>query len=359
LTIQLTLNVLPSSGGAAMQGFDAGLSRRPRAVGVRVAVVLLLVLVIGGAWVGAYLWLKGTGHLRPIKRAVAQADYSWPPWMGKGAKKVTYTTEEPASNHVVATAPQDGELRRLQRELEDLRRQLAARPHPTPAAQPKPPAPAAAQPPKTEKRVPMLYVVNTKAPQQSSGERTYTLPAWTYIPAILENVLVSEIEGLFTLKTRRPVWDASGTVLLIPQGQRIGAKALTADLLFGNERIPGFALHTTLNGQSVELGEAPIMDASGTNGLTGEVDNHVWRLVWTSIFLGGLQAGQQMLQTGLGAEHGGAVAANIARQGSSAAQQRLGRAQDTRPTITVFSGEVVQILVPKAIALPAHKPGAF
>ena len=38
------------------------------------------------------------------------------------------------------------------------------------------------------------------------------------------------------------------------------------------------------------------MDQAGANGLTGNVDNHMWRLVWTSIFIGGLQGGQQTIQ---------------------------------------------------------------
>jgi len=334
-----------------MPGFDTGLSRRPRAVGVRVAVVLLLVLVVGGAWVGAYFWLQGTGHLRPIERAVAQSDYGWPPWMGKGGKKATYMAEEPEGNHVMATAPHDAELRRLQQELDALRRQLAARPQPTPVtATRNTPAP-----PPTVKRPPMYFVAAERRSEARQTEAVYQTAPWTYIPCVLENVLHSEIEGLFTVRTTRPVWDATGQYQLIPQGQRIGAKDTTANLLFGNERIPAFALSVSMpDGSEVDLGNAPILDASGTNGLTGEVNNHTWRLVWTSVFIGGLQGGQQVLQTeAAGMTGAGPVAAGIARQGGSAAQMRLGRAQDTRPTVIVQAGERCNILVPKPLSLPA------
>ena len=92
-----------------------------------------------------------------------------------------------------------------------------------------------------------------------------------------------------------------GTYPLIPQGQRIGAKDTSSELLFGNERIPTFALSVSMpDGSAVDLGQAPIMDAAGTNGLTGKVHNHIWRLVWTSVFIGGFRAGQQVLQTELG-----------------------------------------------------------
>jgi type IV secretory pathway VirB10-like protein len=204
------------------------------------------------------------------------------------------------------------------------------------------------------KRAPVYFVTSEHKPQDRPANAVYTLPAWTYIPCVLENVLNSEIEGMFTVRTTRPTLDVTGTHVLIPQGQRIGAKDTSASLLYGHERIPTWALSVSMpDGSALELGEAPIMDAAGTNGLTGDVDNHTWRLVWTSVFIGGLQGGQQVLQTELGANGAGPIAAGIARQGSSATQQRLGRAQDTRPTITVHAGDQCNVLVPKALSLPA------
>src|SRR5262245_58394044 len=95
------------------------------------------------------------------------------------------------------------------------------------------------------------------------------------------------------------------------------------------------------------------MDAAGTNGLTGEVNNHVWRLVWTSIFIEGLRAGQQVLTQELASQGNGVTVTGIGQYSSNLAQQRLGRAQDTRPTITVAAGEKCNILVPKPFTLPA------
>jgi type IV secretory pathway VirB10-like protein len=245
---------------------------------------------------------------------------------------IKYTAPKPETNHVTPAA--------------------------APAPPPAPPKPAPVVPPKPApkpiKRAPLVTLVNDQVDHTPRTAGDYTLAAWTYIGCTLENVLVSEIEGLFTVRTTRPVWDATGLVMLIPQGHRIGAKALTADLLFGNERIPTFALSTTLQEKDVHLGQAPIMDAAGTNGLTGVVDNHVWRIVWTSFAKGGLQGGQQVLQMQVGPTGAGPIAAGIAREGSSQAQQRLGRAQDTRPTITVAAGELCQILIPKAVKLPAY-----
>jgi type IV secretion system protein TrbI len=210
-------------------------------------------------------------------------------------------------------------------------------------------------PPKKIKRAGWVTLTNETLDLKEPPKGAYVLPAWTYLACALENVLVSEIEDKFTVTLTRPVWDATGSVILIPQGQRIGAQAKTAELLLNNERIPAFALSYSLpNGEIVDLGAASIMDAAGTSGLTGEVDNHWWVLVWTSIFSGGLQGGQQVLQTQLGNDGVGPIAPGITRQGSLGTQMRLGRAQDTRPTITASAGELCQILVPRAVKLPAY-----
>jgi type IV secretory pathway VirB10-like protein len=333
-----------------MDAFDPRLRRRPRAVGLRLGVVFLVVLVVVGAWAGAYWWAKATGQLKPIERAVAQYDYIWPYWMGKGAKKATYVEEPtPAVNDTPAVDPREAELRRLQRELEEQRRLLEA------LRQQKPAAPVAKSTTvKPIKRAPLVVISHERKDDGFTAETDLLLTPGTWIPAVLETTLNSEIEGYFTLKTRKPVYDSvTGQHVVIPQGQAIVARDTSSALLFGNERIPTFAVSLSLpGGQSVDLGDAPIMDATGTNGLIGEVHNHVWRLVWTSIFIGGLRGGQQVLQQSLGVDGVGPIASGIAQQGSVVTQQRLGRAQDTRPTIIVRPGELVNVLMTKPFRMP-------
>ncbi len=309
-----------------------GLDEGPGVTTMRVvrifgAIVVLLSIGAGGSW---YVLTQTKAGQQLRKEAYSLVSGDMPGWT---LQPIKYTAQKPETNHVVP----------------------AAAPAPPPSPKPVPvvtPKPA----PKPIKRAPLVTLVNDKVEKARQTEADYTLAAWTYISCTLENVLISEIEGMFTVRTTRPVWDATGSVILIPQHQRIGAKDTTAELLFGNERIPTFALSTTIHGKDVDLGQAPILDAAGTNGLTGEVDHHTWRIVWTSFAKGGLQGGQQVLQMQLGPAGAGPIAAGIAREGSSQAQQRLGRAQDTRPTITVAAGELCQILIPKALKLPAY-PG--
>jgi hypothetical protein len=298
-----------------------------RVVRIFGAILVLLAIGAGGSW---YVLTQTKAGRQLQQQAYSLVSGDMPGWT---LQPIKYQSPKPETNHVVpAAAPAPP----------------PPSPKPAPVGTPKPA-------PKPIKRAPLVTLVNDKVETTPKTAGDYTLAAWTYVSCTLENVLVSELEGMFTVRTTRPVWDATGSVILIPQGQRIGAKAVTADLLFGNERIPTFALSTTIHGNDVDLGQAPIMDAAGTNGLTGEVDHHTWRIVWTSFAKGGLQGGQQVLQMQLGPAGAGPIAAGIAREGSSQAQQRLGRAQDTRPTITVAAGELCQILIPKALKLPAYQ----
>jgi type IV secretory pathway VirB10-like protein len=334
-----------------MDAFDPQLRRRPRGVGLRLGVIVLVLVVVVGAWVGAYWWALSQGHLKTVERAVAPYDSLWPWWMGKGAKKATYVEPGQNGSPLAAVDPRDEQLRKLQRELDEQRRVLEL------MRQQKPAPPAAAPKPTTVKaikRAPLLAISHERKDEGILNETDLILTPGTWIPAVLETTLNSEIEGYFTLKTRKPVFDSvTGQQVVIPQGHAIVARDTSSALLFGNERIPTFAVSLSLpGGRSVELGDAPIMDATGTNGLTGEVNNHIWRLVWTSIFIGGLRGGQQMLQAELAQESGAMVVTGIAQQGSIVAQQRLGRAQDTRPTITVQPGELVNVLITKPFRMP-------
>jgi type IV secretory pathway VirB10-like protein len=333
-----------------MNPFDPRLGRRPRAVGLRLGVIFLVLGGVVGAWALAYWWAKSSGHLKPIERAAAQYDYLWPAWMGKGAKRATYVQEAVNGQPVATVDPRDAELRRLQRELEEQRRLLEALRQQKPAPPAPAPKPAAV---KQVKRAPLLAISHER-PEAVSSETDLVLTPGTWIPAVLETTLNSEIEGYFTLKTRKPVYDSvTGQQVVIPQGHAIVARDTSSLLLFGNERIPTFAVSLSLpGGRSVELGDAPIMDATGTNGLTGEVNNHIWRLVWTSIFIEGLRAGQQILTQEIASQNNGITVTGIGQYSTSLAQQRLGRAQDTRPTITVQPGEVVNVLITKPFRMP-------
>jgi len=102
------------------------------------------------------------------------------------------------------------------------------------------------------------------------------------------------------------------------------------------------------------LGQAPVTDQQGIMGLTGRVNNH-WGRLFGAVFIGGaLRGGMQAIQTGIAQAGGvGQVASGIGALGSQAVNQRAGRALDTRPTIEVDAGQLCNVLLVKALKLPA------
>jgi type IV secretion system protein TrbI len=97
-----------------------------------------------------------------------------------------------------------------------------------------------------------------------------------------------------------------------------------------------------------------VTDQEGVAGLTGDVDQHYWRL-FGAVFIGGaLKGGMQAMQTamiqGAGA---GQVASGIATYGNQATSRVVGRALDTRPTIKVHAGQLCHVLLTKELKLPA------
>jgi type IV secretory pathway VirB10-like protein len=217
---------------------------------------------------------------------------------------------------------------------------------------------AATKPP--EKRpAPMLYLnkeIEDKPQPNAGAKPLFTLAAWaTHLPCVVQPLMNSDVPGTFTVKITTNVYDTRlGHHLLVPQGATIGGHDNGGSLLYGNERLPTVAMGLTIEDRTYDLGEVPVMDQLGTNGLTGDVDNHFWRLAGAVLIGGALRGGQQMLQTGL-AQAGGAgqIAAGIGSVSSQVTEQRLGRALDTRPTIRVFPGQVCTVLLTKSLELPA------
>jgi type IV secretory pathway VirB10-like protein len=315
------------------------------------ALVSISTVVIVGA---LYLFFRGTQPRRVSfgqqASTATQASKLADGWV-QGLPNHPISTDPPPKPPPPVDEEARRELRRLQKQqeerdeqhrkaLEEIRKLLAEK---------KP-----ATTPKTIKRPPPGFLSRERK-DEAVHEDDLVLSPGTFIQGTLQPTLNSEIEGYFTIKTTRPVFDSiTGQRVVIPQGQSIVAKDTSSALLFGNERIPTFAVTLSLpGGQSVDLGDAPVMDVTGTNGLTGTVDNHIWRLVWTSLLKGGLQGGQQMLQQAITAENGGAIASGIVQQGNTVTQQRIGRAQDTRPTIIAAAGQVVNVLVIKPIRIAA------
>jgi type IV secretion system protein VirB10 len=309
----------------------------------------MLIVLVGGV-VGSYWYLRH-GGFQPVKAFLDKDNAPWPSWF---KQKVSYEPEPVRlveTNHAPTrdlNAEEIAKLRAQMIAMQQTLEQLKNRPMPTPA---KPVQQA--QP----KRTSMLYLSHELKDQQDKAPNTYSLaPGATKIPCQVETAINSDVEGYLTAKVTSAVYDtATGKHLLIPQNSTILGHDQSSNLLFGNERLPTVSLTLALpDGRSVELGNAPITDQQGVAGLTGTVNNHWWRLLG-AVFVGGaLRGGQQVIQTEI-ATQGGAtpIVGGIAGQANTLAQQRVGRAMDTRPTITVEAGQLCTVLLIKPLHLPA------
>ena len=185
---------------------------------------------------------------------------------------------------------------------------------------------------------------------QTSGAPAYVLAPGTFLPCAVETKMNSEVEGYFTAKVNQNVYDsATHARVLVPQGSTILGHDNSSQLVYGNERMDTISLTLTLpNGRSVALGNAPVTDQEGVSGLTGEVDQHYWRL-FGAVFIGGaLKGGMQAMQTAMVQGAGaGQVASGIATYGNQATGRVVGRALDTRPTIKVHAGQLCHVLLTK------------
>jgi type IV secretion system protein VirB10 len=323
-----------------------------RSHGTRIALIVLL--IVGGAFAIAWYLLSTRG--KPLSEATI-AGPTARPWLKEVYPEPEKTAEKMPAPPVDTISP---ELAKLRNEILAMKikiDELDKRKSGTTVVQPQQTVQSPARLP--EKRLaPALYyhkdIQDKPSPVSSVPE--YTLAPWaTKLPCTIEPLMNSDVEGYFTAKVNTNVYDTNtGLHLLVPQGATIGGRDHGSTLLYGNERLPTTSLALTIGDRTYDLGQAPMMDQLGTNGLTGEVDQHYGRL-FGAIFIGGaLRGGQQMLQMEM-AQAGGAgqIATGIAGLGNQAASQRIGRALDTRPTIHVFPGQPCQVLLLKPLSLPA------
>jgi type IV secretory pathway VirB10-like protein len=339
-------------------------ARPPRMPLLKLAV---LALGLAGALAGAYYAAKRYGLLTPVPPAGQAASRQ----NGNGVvSRITYPDRpKPAVDtrdalkdelaRLRVQVEQDRQAAARARQAEALERQallkrleaLSKRPPPQPAAPP-------TQTPAV-KRAPMLFTTHERREDAPQAGTFRLAPGATTLPCQVETAVNSEVGGHFTLKVTRGVWDtATGQHLLVPQGSTVLGHDEAADLVFGHERLPTYALTLALpNGESVDLGKAPVTDQIGQTGLVSDVNHHWLRNYGAVIISGVLRGGQQVLQTEVAQGGGvGQLGAGIGQSANQVGQQKLGKAIDTRPTITVDPGEVCHVLLVKPLRLPPYDP---
>jgi type IV secretory pathway VirB10-like protein len=336
------------------------MTRTPQPFGTRQATrlhagrIVLVVTLLAGSASGAWVWLMHRGQRGPA--AVTERSVT-PGWTAAQLhySKPEVQAEAPAPKPVDLTA---AELARLRAMLAEMQAQIDAlknrKTTATTVVQQQQPRPE----PRPKTPGSMLFVSHDlKEGPPVSKTPEYTLaPGSTKLPCITETAINSDVPGYFTCRISVNVYDtATGRHLLVPQGSTVLGHDHSQDLIFGNTRLPTVSLTLALpDGRSVDLGAAPVTDQQGIAGLTGDVDNHWWRLIG-AVFVGGaLRGGTQALQ--LAAADAAGVGTVVSGYGSvinQAVSPRLTRALDTRPTITVAAGQLANVLLIRPLSLPA------
>lgn len=320
--------------------------------------LMLVLCLLGAAGFGVWAWIfhKGVSTTAPVTESstmggwTATQHYTAEPKVEPLLPAPVDKYGEQIARILGMLTQMQGEITQMKGEIDALKKRPATTTVVKEPTKPPPPPPKVAGPP-------LFIHHDVKDAPLKPAKNEYTLAPGVHLPCIVESVINSDVPNYFTAKVSTNVWDSAlGRHLLVPQNSTIVAKYHSEDLLYGNERVPTSGLTLSLpDGTSVDLGQAPVTDQLGVAGLSGDVNSHYGRLAAAVLIGGTLRAGTQALQTGLAQAAGaGPVAAGYGSVLNQAVSPRIGRALDTRPTITVFSGQLCQVLLIKPLVLKAQ-----
>lgn len=213
--------------------------------------------------------------------------------------------------------------------------------------------------PKVLKHQPMMYKQFAQPETTKATEPLYTLAPGTFLPCQVVTAVNSETGSTFVAETTVPVYASprkNHQKLLVPQGSKIMGAYDGGSLVHGSDRLPTVALSLVIDGgQPLDLGQAPITDGIGQNGLVTRIDQHWWRLAKAVLIGGALRGGAQAVQVATaGGGPAAQVSAGIAQSGSQAATSKTNWAIDVRPTIWADPGAQCTVIVTQALELPAR-----
>jgi type IV secretory pathway VirB10-like protein len=353
-----------STGRRAWSGFSRG----------RILAGLLALVVIALVAIKVYLYTEQQQNTKdPNKNSTASLEPYW------AKQTFNYKKQEPLLP-VTAEAPPDlitpeliklraelaanrNEMRGMKGEIEELRNRKTTTTVIQQGAQQAAQQTTTQTPKASIIPTPLLYGSHDLskeelAPQPKVDE--YTLAPGTFLPCQVETVINSDVEGYFTAKVHSNVYDTkTGQWLLVPQGSTIVGNDQSKSLVYGNERMDTVSLTLSLpDGRHVDLGRAPVTDQQGVAGLTGDVDQHYWRL-FGAVFIGGaLKGGATAMQTAMTSASGaGQVTSGIATLGNQATSNVVGPMLNTRPTIIVHAQQLCNVLLVNELSLPAMWQG--
>ena len=169
----------------------------------------------------------------------------------------------------------------------------------------------------------------------------------TFIHAVLETAINSDLPGNLRAIISEPVYSANGANILIPRGSRLIGE-YKSNLLMGQSRI--FVVWTRLitpDGISVDIA-SPGVDSIGQAGIGADVINrHFCEIFGTSTLLSILAAGASNVGVSSDDQYNAsqsyriAIADSLSDSASSSLQQN----GMISPTLTVYQGTLINVFV--------------
>lgn len=199
--------------------------------------------------------------------------------------------------------------------------------------------------------------------RKKAARSPYEVLQGTYIPAVLETGLNSDLAGYASAVVRQNVYDSiSGSYLLIPKGTRIFGK-YENKVAYGQKRLLiDWNRLIFADGSSISIKGMPGTDRSGYSGFQDEVDNHFSSLMSGAILMTIIGAGAQLSQpqssSGLTPSPSQAMGQTFAAQAgnniANIAGQVVQKNLNISPTITVRPGYQFNIIVNKDMILEPY-----
>ncbi|EGQ7678700.1 TrbI/VirB10 family protein [Vibrio parahaemolyticus] len=186
----------------------------------------------------------------------------------------------------------------------------------------------------------------------------YELTVGTLIPATLISAMNSDIPGNVIAQVSQNVYDsATGAAILIPQGTQLYG-TYDARVAYGQRRLPVTWSRVNFpDGSKLNIGNMASMDVTGMNGLTGDINNHYWRLFGQATLLGGISGiSQAAVSDGNDDSRstGESVADGVTQQYAETGNMLIRKNMNIQPTIEIDNAEQFYIMVSQDVILPPY-----
>jgi type IV secretory pathway VirB10-like protein len=182
----------------------------------------------------------------------------------------------------------------------------------------------------------------------------YSITAGSIIPATLVTGINSDLPGMIIARVSQNVYDSrTGKYLLIPQGTKITG-VYDSQVTYGQSRVlMAWNRLEFPNGNNYDLEGMAGADLSGFAGLSGDVDNHYFRIFSSALLFSVFGAASQLTQPKDSGENGTSNSAiiygAIGQQMTQVSSKMIEKNMDIQPTITIQSGRHFNILVSRTM----------